>query len=32
MASWDEIANSAEANIFILSLLMWKNWEEKERR
>jgi uncharacterized protein (UPF0332 family) len=28
MASWDEIANSAEANIFILSLLMWKNWEK----
>jgi len=31
MASWDKIANSAEANIFILSLLMWKNWE-KERQ
>jgi uncharacterized protein (UPF0332 family) len=31
MASWDHIANSAEANIFILSLLMWKNWKEKER-
>jgi len=30
MASWDSIASSAEANIFILSLLMWKNWE-KER-
>jgi hypothetical protein len=30
MASWDNIASSAEANIFILSLLMWKNWE-KER-
>ena len=30
MDSWDRIANSAEANIFILSLLMWKNWE-KER-
>lgn len=30
MDSWDHIANSAEANIFILSLLMWKNWE-KER-
>jgi len=30
MASWDKIANTAEANIFILSLLMWKNWD-KER-
>ncbi len=29
-ASWDRIKASAEANIFILSLLMWKNWE-KER-
>jgi hypothetical protein len=30
MASWDQIASTPEANIFILSLLMWKNWE-KER-
>jgi hypothetical protein len=30
MDAWDRIANSAEANIFILSLLLWKNWE-KER-
>jgi hypothetical protein len=30
MDSWDRIANTHEANIFILSLLMWKNWE-KER-
>jgi len=29
MASWDRIANSAEANIFLLSLLMWKNWERE---
>ncbi len=29
-ASWERIKDSAEANIFILSLLMWKNWE-KER-
>ncbi len=28
--AWDRIQGSAEANIFILSLLMWKNWE-KER-
>jgi len=28
--AWERIAASAEANIFILSLLMWKNWE-KER-
>jgi len=28
MASWDHIRNSAEANIFILSLLLWKNWEK----
>ncbi len=27
---WRSIAGSAEANIFILSLLMWRNWE-KER-
>jgi hypothetical protein len=32
ITSWDRIADSAEANIFILSLLMWKNWEEKERK
>ncbi len=31
MGAWDTIANTAEANIFILSLLMWKNWE-KERQ
>ncbi len=30
MNSWDRISSSAEANIFILSLLMWKNWG-KER-
>jgi uncharacterized protein (UPF0332 family) len=29
MASWDNIAASAEANIFILSLLLWKNWERE---
>ncbi len=28
MNAWDRIANSAEANVFILSLLMWKNWEK----
>ncbi len=28
--AWKSIAGSAEANIFILSLLMWKNWD-KER-
>jgi uncharacterized protein (UPF0332 family) len=28
VASWDVVANSAEANIFILSLLMRKNWEK----
>jgi len=28
MDSWDRIAASAEANIFVLSLLMWKNWEK----
>jgi len=28
MSSWDHIAASAEANIFILSLLMWKNWDK----
>ena len=26
--AWDRIQGSAEANIFILSLLMWKNWEK----
>ena len=25
--AWDRLQGSAEANIFILSLLMWKNWE-----
>lgn len=30
MDSWESIVDSAEANIFILSLLMWKNWD-KER-
>ena len=30
MNSWDNIKDSAEANIFVLSLLMWKNWD-KER-
>ena len=28
IASWDRIATSAEANIFVLSLLMWKNWDK----
>ena len=32
MFTWDKIKNSAEANVFILSLLLWKNWEQKERR
>jgi hypothetical protein len=27
IASWDRVSNSAEANVFILSLLMRKNWE-----
>jgi hypothetical protein len=29
MDSWDRITTTAEANIFILSLLMWKNWERE---
>ena len=28
--AWERISNTSEANIFILSLLLWKNWE-KER-
>ena len=32
ITTWQSIKYSAEANIFILSLLLWKNWEEKERR
>jgi hypothetical protein len=28
--AWQRVQGSAEANIFMLSLLMWKNWE-KER-
>ena len=28
MEAWDSIQTSAEANIFILSLLLWKNWEK----
>ncbi len=31
MEAWDRIQGTAEANIFILSLLMWKNWEDKTR-
>ena len=27
LAAWSRISNSAEANIFILSLLLWKNWD-----
>lgn len=27
--AWERIASSAEANIFILSLLLWKNWERE---
>ena len=27
--AWDEIRNTAEANIFLLSLLLWKNWERE---
>jgi len=30
MDAWGRLKGSAEANIFILSLLMWKNWD-KER-
>jgi uncharacterized protein (UPF0332 family) len=26
--AWARLKNSAEANIFILSLLLWKNWEK----
>jgi hypothetical protein len=32
MNAWARIKDSEEANVFILSLLLWKNWEEKERR
>ena len=28
--AWKRIRDSSEANVFILSLLLWKNWE-KER-
>jgi hypothetical protein len=27
--AWERLQGSAEANIFILSLLMWKNWERE---
>lgn len=27
--AWQRISNSAEANIFILSLLLWKNWDRE---
>ena len=30
ISAWDRLKGSSEANIFILSLLLWKNWE-KER-
>jgi hypothetical protein len=29
--AWVQIRNTEEANVFILSLLMFKNWEEKNR-
>jgi uncharacterized protein (UPF0332 family) len=28
IGAWNRIAASAEANIFILSLLLWKNWQK----
>ena len=28
IGAWENIKTSAEANIFILSLLLWKNWEK----
>jgi hypothetical protein len=28
MKAWKNLEGSAEANIFILSLLLWKNWEK----
>lgn len=30
IAAWEQIETTAEANIFILSLLLWNNWK-KER-
>ena len=27
--AWERLQGSAEANIFILSLLLWKNWERE---
>jgi hypothetical protein len=27
-AAWTRVSGSAEANIFILSLLLWKNWDK----
>ena len=27
--AWSRIATTAEANVFILSLLLWKNWERE---
>ncbi len=30
IGAWERIRQTAEGNIFILSLLLWKNWE-KER-
>jgi hypothetical protein len=31
IAAWVQIKNTEEANVFILSLLMCKNWEDKAR-
>jgi len=28
IGAWERISSSAEANIFILSLLLWKNWDK----
>ncbi len=27
-SAWERMEGSAEANVFVLSLLLWKNWEK----
>jgi len=31
IGAWERTANSEERSIFILSLLLWKNWEKSRR-
>jgi hypothetical protein len=32
IGAWNRISQTSEANVFILSLLLWKNWEKTDSR